>query len=201
MSRIVIFGAGGRAGRAAVAEALDRGHDVTAVVRDLSRYQAPPGVRAVPGDVLDAAGPAAGADAVVSAVYQPGQDFFVRAARSLGKADADRVVVVGLASILPTADGTPLMDTGDYPQEYRGLFLAHAAGVAALERDWVVVSPAGDFAHGGPRTGRYRVAPAAAESRVSYADLAIALIDEIEEPRHHRIHIGVSWCAEDVPPG
>jgi uncharacterized protein len=64
MSRIVIFGAGGRAGRTAVAEALTRGHDVTAVVRDVSRYQGPPDARVVAGDVLDAAAHARGADAV-----------------------------------------------------------------------------------------------------------------------------------------
>jgi putative NADH-flavin reductase len=201
MSKIVIFGAGGRAGRTAVGEALARGHDVTAVVRDVSRYQGPSGARVVPGDVLDAPAHARGADAVISAVYQSGPDFFVQAAKALTATDADRIVVVGLASVLPTADGTLLMDTAGYPQEWRDFYLAHAAGVAALDRDWVVVSPAGDFDHGGPRFGRYRVTPADAGSRVSYADLAVALVDEIEEPRHHRVHIGVSWCAEDAPPG
>jgi putative NADH-flavin reductase len=200
MSRIVIFGAGGRAGRAAAAEALRRGHDVTGVVRDPSRHQSSR-IPLVRGDVRDAAAHAAGADAVISAVYEPGADFFVLAANALNRAAVPRVVVVGLASVLPTADGTLLMDTDGYPQEYRGLYLAHAAGVTALDGDWVVVSPAGDFDHGGPRLGRYRVTPADAAARVSYADLAIALVDEIEEPRHHRAHIGISWCAEDAPPG
>ena len=199
MSRIVIFGAGGRAGRTAVGEALDRGHDVTAVVRDVSRYQGPPGARVVPGDVLDAAAHAGGADAVISAVYQGAPDFFVRAAKSLAASGAARIVVVGLASVLPTADGTLLMDTAGYPQEWRDFYLAHAAGVAALDGDWVVVSPAGDFDHGGPRFGRYRVVPADAGSRVSYADLAVALLDEIERPRHRQVHIGVGWRAEDTP--
>ncbi|WP_212990695.1 NAD(P)-dependent oxidoreductase [Actinoplanes auranticolor] len=199
MSRIVIFGAGGRAGRTAVAEALTRGHDVTAVVRDVSRYQGPPDARVVAGDVLDAAAHADGADAVISAVHQSGADFFVRAAQSLTAAGARRIVVVGLASVLPTADGTLLMDTAGYPQEWRDFYLAHAAGVAALDGDWAVVSPAGDFDHDGPRLGRYRVTAADAGSRISYADLAIALIDEAEQPRHHRQHIGVGWFAEDSP--
>jgi len=99
--------------------------------------------------------------------------------------------VVGLASVLPTETGTLLMDTPGYPQEWRDFYLAHAAGVAALDGDWVVVSPAGDFDHEGLRSGRYRVLPADAASRISYADLAVALVDEIEKPRHHRIHIGV----------
>jgi putative NADH-flavin reductase len=199
MSRIVIFGAGGRAGRTAVAEALTRGHDVTAVVRDVSRYQGPPEARVVAGDVLDAATHAAGADAVISAVYQSGPDFFVRAAKSLSTAGAGRIVVVGLASVLPTADGTLLMDTDGYPQDWRDFYLAHAAGVAALDGDWVVVSPAGDFDHGGRRHGGYRVLPADAGSRISYADLAIALIDEVEQPSHHREHIGVGWFVEEGP--
>ncbi|WP_219510136.1 NAD(P)H-binding protein, partial [Nonomuraea ceibae] len=61
MSKYVIFGAGGRAGRQAVAEARGRGHQVTAVVRDPSRYTGPAddGVRVAAGDVTDAAAVAA----------------------------------------------------------------------------------------------------------------------------------------------
>ncbi|GGM29545.1 MULTISPECIES: hypothetical protein [Micromonospora] len=59
--------------------------------------------------------------------------------------------------------------------------------------DWLIVSPSGDFDHGGPRTGRYLVAPADAASRISYADLAVAVVDEIEAPVHHRTHLGVEW--------
>ena len=88
------------------------------------------------------------------------------------------------------------MDTPGYPQEYRSFYLGHAAGTdvlraAATGLDWLVVSPAGDFDHGGARTGRYRTAPADAASRISYADFAIALLDEIDAPRHHRTHLGV----------
>ena len=200
MSRIVIFGAAGRAGSAAVAEAVARGHDVTAVVRDASRCSAPAGVRVVAGDVLDAAAHASDADAVISAVYQSEPDFFVRAAKSLTASGAPRIVVVGLASVLPTADGTLLMNTPGYPQEWRDFYLAHAAGVAALDGDWVVISPAGDFDHDGRRSGRYRVLPAEAGSRISYADLAVALIDEIEHPRHHRVHIGIGRPTEANQP-
>jgi uncharacterized protein len=88
------------------------------------------------------------------------------------------------------------MDTPGYPQEYRSFYLGHAAGVdvlreAATGLDWVVLSPAGDFDHDGARTGRYRTAAADAASRVSYADFAVALLDEIDTPRHHRTHVGV----------
>jgi uncharacterized protein len=52
--------------------------------------------------------------------------------------------------------------------------------------------PAGDVDHGGARTSRYRTALADAAGRISYADFAIALLDEIDNPRHHRMHVGSS---------
>jgi putative NADH-flavin reductase len=208
MSGIVVFGAGGRAGSAAVAELVARGYEVTAVVRDPGRHDglAREGVRVVAGDVTDPADVARisrGHDAVISGVYDPGADqaaFFAQMARALvkglGEAGVSRLVSVGLASILPNAEGVPLMDSDGYPQEYRAFFLAHAGGNEILEReggslDWMVLSPAGDFDHGGTRTGGYRTAPGHADSRVSYADFAIALADEAVTRRHHRTHIGI----------
>ena len=205
MSRIVVFGAGGRAGRAAVEEARRRGHEVTAVVRDPGKYgDRADGVQVVAGDVTDAgsvADAAAGHDAAIGAVFdfstEPGE-FFVGAAQALtdglGQAGVPRLVWVGLASVLPTESGELLMDTPGYPNEYRDLYLGHAAGTEALRSgvlDWVVVSPSGDFDHSGVPTGAYRLAPADAASRVTYADLAIALLDEIDKPQHHRTHLGV----------
>ena len=131
--------------------------------------------------------------------------FFTGAARALldglPRAGVGRLLVVGLASVLETAYGVALMDTPGYPQEYRSFYLGHAAGAdgAACGRpaalDWLIVSPAGDFDHDGARTGRYRTAPADAGSRISYADLAVALLDEIDTPKHHRTHIGVEGVA------
>ncbi|GAB3183750.1 hypothetical protein FHX75_111502 [Micromonospora palomenae] len=208
MGKIVVFGAGGRAGRAAVAEARRRGHQVTAAVRDPGRHGGPSadGVQLVAGDVTDGdsvARVAAGHDAAISAVYdaaaQP-DTFYIGAARALldglARAEVARLLVVGLASVLKTKHGVALMDTPGYPQAYRSFYLAHAAGTQVLRTattgvDWLVVSPAGDFDHGGARTGRYRTAMADAASRVSYADLAVALIDEIDTPTHHRTHLGV----------
>jgi putative NADH-flavin reductase len=208
MSDIIVFGAGGRTGRTAVAEALRRGHRVTAVVRDPAKYPdlADSDVRVVAGDVTDAdavAVLAAGHDAAVAAVYDPAApvgDFFGRAVRALvdglSRADVGRLVWVGLASVLPTESGELLMDTPGYPQEYRAFFLAHAEGNAALSAsqagpEWVVLSPAGDFDHGGVRTGHHRVAPADAESRISYPDFAIALLDEIDTPKLRGVHVGI----------
>lgn len=208
MGRIVIFGAGGRAGRAAVGEAHRRGHQVTAVVRDPGKYAdlAADGVHLLAGDVTDAscvARVALGHDAAISAVYDADAEpdvFFTGAARALlaglARAGVGRLIVVGLASVLQTTSGVALMDTPGYPQEYRFFYLGHAAGTdalraAATDLDWLVVSPAGDFDHDGARTGRYRTAAAEAGSRISYADFAVALLDEIDTPKHHHAHLGV----------
>ncbi|MEV4457225.1 NAD(P)H-binding protein [Microbispora sp. NPDC049633] len=202
---IVVFGAGGRAGRQAVAEARRRGHQVTAVVRDPAGHSDLSDVRVAAGDVTDPVSvehAAAGHDAAISAAVNLSvspHDFFTASARALttglAKAGVPRLVVVGLASIMPGASGAPLMDEPGYPNEYRAFYLGHAAGLGVLricDLDWVYVAPAGDFDHDGTRTGRYLIAdhgdPA---SRITYADFAIALLDEVEAPRHHRAAISV----------
>jgi putative NADH-flavin reductase len=212
MGSFVIFGAGGRAGKQAVAEARRRGHQVTAVVRDPSRYGglADGGVRITAGDVTDAADVAAlatGHDAAINtaAVYGAGTDpkaFFTSAAHALIKglrqAGVNRLVTVGLASLLPGPDGTRLLDMPGFPAEFRPFCLAHAAGLEALRvvggtLDWVYVSPAGDFDHEGERTGHYEIrAHGDATARISYADFALVLLDEAETPRHHRSHLAVA---------
>lgn len=206
MSKILVVGARGRAGRAAVDEARRRGHEVTGVARTTTAGgDASADAGLVAGDVTDArrvAELAVGRDAVIVAVYDGGADpavFFPDAARAvvdgLSKAGVERLVWVGLASILPTADGTLLMDSPGYPQAYRSFYLAHQAALDVLTKstlDWVSVAPAGDFNHADPaRKGAYRVAPADATSLISYADLAIALVDEVEQPAHHREAIGI----------
>ncbi|MEV5380498.1 NAD(P)H-binding protein [Streptomyces nondiastaticus] len=202
---IVIFGAGGRAGRRAVAEALRRGHRVTAVVRDPAGHGDLAGARVVAGDVTDAASveqAAAGHDAAISAAVDLSASphgFFTASSRALSaglaKAGVRRLLVIGLASVMPGASGAPLMDEPGYPNEYRDFYLGHAAGLDALrtsDLDWAYVAPAGDFDHDGTPTGGYRVAehgdPA---DRITCADFAIALLDEIEAPRHHRAAVSV----------
>jgi putative NADH-flavin reductase len=151
----------------------------------------------LPGDVARLAGEH---DAVIAAVYDGGADpadFFVNAARALSEgAGKARLVWVGLASIVEAEPGVLLMDTPGYPQEYRALYLAHEAAAeifAESALDWVSIAPAGDFDHDHPvRTGGYQVIQADSASRISYADLAIALLDEIDDPRHHRTRIGVA---------
>ncbi|MFB7076441.1 NAD(P)-dependent oxidoreductase [Streptomyces sp. NPDC056308] len=208
MSKIIVFGAGGSVGRAAAGEALQRGHHVTAVVRNSAKHQdlEGAGVRLLAGDVTDTnavAELAAGHDAAIMAAYDTGAQpgvFFTAAAHALldglARAGVGRLVAVGLAATLETGDGIPLMDTPGFPQEYRPFCLAHAAGTSVLRAsvtalDWLIVSPAGDFDNAGARSGRYCVAGVNMVSRISHSDFALALLDEIEAPRHHHTHIGV----------
>jgi putative NADH-flavin reductase len=217
---IVVFGAGGRAGRAVVDEARRRGHRVTAVVRDPARYpglgDGDGGTRVCAGDVTDpvsVAALAAGHDAAVhaAAVYGEGTDpdaFFPAAANALAEglrtARVPRLVAVGLATLLPGADGVRGVDAASFPVQHRPFSLAHGSGLEALRSrdeqaglDWVWVAPAGDFDHAAGRVGRYVLRPHADTSaRISYADFAIALVDQIDPPAglepHHRTLMAVA---------
>ncbi|HEY1179789.1 MAG TPA: NAD(P)H-binding protein [Phytomonospora sp.] len=211
--RIVVFGAGGRAGRAITAEAIARGHRAVAVVRDPSRHTGIAG-EVVTGDVLDAASVAAltaHADAAVNAVSPVSgpeelaawKDFdgqvFARAADALLAGGAPRLVAVGLFANLLGADGTPVHDDpAAFPPELRHFALAHTAGLERMRAheggtDWLMLTPPALLDVDGPRTGAYRLGGEGlpASDRLSYADLAVAVVDEIESPRHHRTRVSV----------
>ncbi|MFD5076746.1 NAD(P)-dependent oxidoreductase [Streptomyces sp. NPDC058371] len=226
MAGIVVFGAGGRAGRAVTDEARRRGHRVTAVVRDPGRYPEPgaDGVTVARGDVTDpgavaeVVGGHAAAVHAVSPFSGPEQgfdsldpEFFVKAADALlgglAGAGVGRLVAVGLFAHLVGADGRAVMDDpAAFPAEIRPFALAHAAGLRRLREaterggeagagvDWVMLTPPARLEVGAPRTGRYRLggerAPDA-DAWLSYADLAVAVLDEIETPTLHRTRVSV----------
>ncbi|MEV4753734.1 NAD(P)H-binding protein [Micromonospora sp. NPDC049559] len=216
MSAIVVFGAGGRAGRRAVAEAVERGHRVTAVLRDPGRHAdlAGPAVTLVSGDVTDAgsvAAVAAGHDAAVNAATRldvPAEEFYAAAARALlaglPRAGVGRLVAIGIGTVLETAPGVLVHDAPDFPTPHRVFSLGHLAGLEVLRTapvglDWVVLAPPPVFLDTeAPRTGRYRTGDgrllptAEGMPAFSYADLAVALLDEIETPRHHRELVAVA---------
>lgn len=212
MARIAVFGAGGRAGRLLVAEASDRGHQVTAVVRDPAKYPdlAAGSVTVMAGDAADPAGVAAavaGHDAVISSIYREDIDpteLYEGTARALlaglGKAGVGRLVAVGLAATLETEPGVRVLDTPDFPESFRTFALGHAAGLEVLrsaspQLDWLVANPPMNFEWEGTRTGRYRLYGGQLPpggGRISYADFAIAVLDEIETPRHHRTQLAIA---------
>jgi uncharacterized protein len=209
MSSIVIFGAGGRAGRAITAEAHQRGHSVTAVVRDPARH--PDLSTAIRGDVTDRQSVAAvvrGHDAAVNAVSPASgpeelaeldldPDFFSKAAVALLHSGVPRLVAVGLFVNLLDGHGRPLLDTGVLPPEFRPFALAHTAGLQRLRStrtttDWAMLTPPALLQVDGPHLGRYQLGgETAPDGRLSYADLAVAVLDEIERPTLHRTRASI----------
>jgi putative NADH-flavin reductase len=103
-----------------------------------------------------------------------------------------------MAANLETAPGVRLMDAPDFPSEYLPFALSHTVALHVLRAaetpvDWLVLTPPMTFAADGERTGVYRSGgDAVLGERMSYADFAIALLDEIEAPAHHRTRIAVS---------
>lgn len=208
--RIIIFGAAGMVGSRTAVEALARGHEVTAVVRDPDR-ELPQGVRIEVGDAGDPAAAARlieGHDAAVSAVRAPvGQEALqVAATAALLKgaaASGVRLLVVGGAATLRVPDsGKTVLDDPRYiAEEWRAVAEASAAQhrhcVEEREADWTYLSPPAMLAPGA-RTGAYRLGrddlltDADGTSRISAEDLAVAIVDELEHPQHRRTRFTVA---------
>ncbi|MFF3495853.1 NAD(P)-dependent oxidoreductase [Streptomyces sp. NPDC002795] len=209
---ILLLGATGMVGSRIAAEALGRGHSVTAVSRSGDVPVA--GVTAAAADVSDVqrlTELAGGHDAVASALAPPrdGSDpvkpflslnqALVAGVRGAGVA---RLVVVGGAGSLEVAPGEALMDQPGFPDAYRGEALAHRDVLAYLRTvddvDWTYISPAAEIGPG-ERTEEFRVGgdrlmkDADGESRISAEDYALAFVDEIERDAHSRKRMSVAY--------
>lgn len=211
--KIALFGAGGAIGQSIAAEALSRGHQVTAVARDPSTFKlAHEKLTVVKGDAADAESVSkavANHDAAVSAVGPTGentdQGFLVKVAHSLTngltKAGVSRLVVVGGAGSLEVAPGVQLVDAPVFPAAWRGIALAHRDSLDVFrtaDLDWTYISPAA-YIEPGERTGRYRkgttqlITDEQGNSRISIPDYAIALVDEIENATAVRSQMTVAY--------
>ena len=195
--RIAVYGGAGAVGSRIVAEALARGHAVTV----LSRHQAdvPDGAVHRVGDASngdDVARVASEHDVVVSAIgpSRTGDrvEVFLGAIGSLARnVGARRLIVVGGAGSLYVAPGLRLLDTPDFPPQFRSEALAQLAALDQLKGgggfvDWVYVSPAPALTPG-TRTGTYRIgSDMVVGDSISSEDYAVAILDEIEQPRHRR---------------
>lgn len=204
---IALIGATGFVGSKVLAEALSRSHRVTAIVRDASKLQAREGLRTVIGDATDADKLAAlvkGHDAIVSAYggprgtpefaqrYIAGTRAVIAAAKQSG---VNRVLWVGGAGSLFVAPGVQLVDTPQFPEEYR-LEARTARDALNIFRDesqlaWSFVSPA-PLLVPGQRTGSFRLGgdqvlmDGNKPGSISVDDLAVAIMDELEKPAHVR---------------
>lgn len=204
--KIALIGATGFVGAPVLAELLARGHQVSALARTPSKIAPQPGLSVVAADALDAAQVAqavAGHDAVISA-YNPGwgeaqiHDLFLQGSQAIldgaKQAGVKRVLVVGGAGSLFVAPGLQLVDTPEFPAAYKQGALAARELLARLQAesalDWSFVSPPIALAPG-ERTGQYRLGadellPGQGDqpAGISAPDLAVAIVDEIEQPRH-----------------
>jgi putative NADH-flavin reductase/drug/metabolite transporter (DMT)-like permease len=211
--RITVFGALGNVGSRVVAEALSRGHEVTGVTRNIGRFdELPVGVKPRAGDagsVDDVAELSVGQDIVVSATRPvPGREHeFVSVARALLKGlegTGVRLLLVGGAATL-TVPGSGIAAVDDpsfVPSGARNIAVACADQLEVCRAepavDWTYLSPPA-LLMPGKRTGNYRVGTdellldTEGRSTISFEDLAVALMDEVERPKHHRIRFTVGY--------
>ncbi|MEJ0042329.1 MAG: NAD(P)H-binding protein [Rhizomicrobium sp.] len=191
--KVALIGATGNIGSKIAAELLSRGHSVTAIARNTDK--APAGTQAVSADAADPAALAAvlkGHDAVVSsAPFAPGLSPAI--IEGVKRSGVKRYIMVGGAGSLEVAPGKMLKDTLTLPDAVRAILDEAALNLKRLRGetglDWTFFSPAAEIGPG-ERTGKFRlggdqlVSDAAGKSRISYDDYAIALVDELENPRH-----------------
>jgi len=210
---VTLIGASGFIGSALLKEALARRHQVKALVRRPEQIAPQAGLQAMKADVFDAdalAQQVRGSDAVITAFsghshadirndYLRGLQAIVQASRSAG---VPRLLVVGGAGSLYVAPGLQVVDTPDFPDQWKGSALGARDGLAFLrtqeQLDWTMLSPAA-LIQPGERTGRFRlgkddlVQDAQGQSRISLQDYAIAMIDELEKPAHRRQRFTVAY--------
>jgi len=213
MTRIAVIGGTGYAGSHIVAEAVRRGHTVLSVARTApsERVEHATYIEATLLDVPTLANELQGVDVVVGTVPARGDMLgLVRPAmaqlNSVLPEDV-RIGVIGGAGGSLVAEGGPrLIDTPGFTEEYKpeaqeAIDILEDLQADESGRDWFYVHPAGGFGvwNPGERTGTYRdggdvlVTDADGESYISGADLAVAVLDEIENPRHHRERFTVGY--------
>ena len=203
--KIAVICANGKAGRLIVKEAVDRGLDVTAVVRGENKSAAN---QAIIKDLFDlTAADLKGFDAVVDAfgAWTPDTIHGIPAAAEqlcnlLSGTQARLLIVGGAGSLYVNPEHTATVADGpDFPDAFKPLAAAHDKALRQLrQRDdvkWTYLSPAGDFQAEGARTGTYTLGGeeltlnSKGESVISYADYAIAMVDEIVGGNHIRQRI------------
>jgi uncharacterized protein len=216
MNKIVLIGASGFVGSAILNEALNRGHVVTAVVRhpekittlhkNLIIKQADVSSDETLTEICR------GADAVISAynpgwknpeIYQDTLSVYPKIMEGVKKSGVKRFLVVGGAGSLFVSPGIRLMDSGTMPEAFipavKSLalfFLETLSNEKVL--DWVFFSPAGMLVPG-IRTNKFRlgkddlIIDEKGESKISVQDYAVAMIEEVENPAHHRERFTIGY--------
>ncbi|MTT31421.1 NAD(P)H-binding protein [Terrilactibacillus sp. BCM23-1] len=212
--KIGIIGASGKAGSLILKEAVERGHEVTAIVRDASKIENKQ-VAVVEKNIFDLKSQDINKfDVIVNAFNAtPGQENqHIEAGKvlieALKGAPSTRLVVVGGAGSLfvDEAKSVRVMETPDFPKAYLPTAANMAKNLDELQStsgiQWTYISPAGFFNPEGKRTGSYKkggdilTLNSKGESYISYADYAIAVLDEIEISQHKNERFSVVGEAE-----
>jgi putative NADH-flavin reductase len=207
---VILYGATGKAGSVILKELVDRGHTVTAVARTPEKVKKLKNVNVIQGDLSDPAkiaGIVKGADAVVSA-YGPPPDKTAEIigatnclVQGIERAGGPRLIVVGGAGSLFVAPGVTVRESGNLPKEWIPIVDAHIQVLKNLKQsgiNWSYFSPAAFF-EPGQRTGKFRlgkdelIADPQGNSRISLEDYAMALVDELEDPRHQRQRFTIGY--------
>lgn len=212
MTNIAIFGATGYSGSNIADEALLRGHRVIAVARNTDPLAGRTDMDVRPGSLFDEEflrNTAADADAFVVALqaHRSGLAAYIPTLGRIATENAVRIGVVGGAGNLRVwPDGPRALDSPIFPEEYRDDGVAHAEVLTQLRAlpdgvDWFSLSPPAMYnsENRGERTGIFRVGDDVllldddGNSHIGGADYAIAFVDEIDNPRHHRALFTVGY--------
>ena len=203
--KIALIGATGFVGSAILKEALDRGHEVTAIVRHPEKLQPHPKLHPQKGDVYaadEAARMVAGHGAVISA-FNPGwtnPDIYKQQVKGteaiingVKQAGVKRILWVGGAGGLEIKPGVQSVDTPEFPKDWKQGSLATREALNMLRKesslDWSYLAPSADLSPG-QRTGKFRLGTdqllkdTNGQSRISVEDYAMAMINEVEKPAH-----------------
>ena len=198
--KIAVICANGKAGRLIVKEAMDRNLDVTAVVRGENKSAAG---KVIAKDLFDlTAADLKGFDAVVDAfgawtpeTLEQHSTTLKHLCDTLSGTDTRLLVVGGAGSLYVNPEHTATVSDGpDFPEMFKPLAAAMAKALGELRQrkdvKWTYISPAGDFQAEGERTGEYILGGeeltlnSKGESVISYADYAIAMVDELVSGKH-----------------
>jgi hypothetical protein len=202
--KIALIGATGNIGSKVLNEALSRSHQVTAIARNTGKLKARRGVTPQPCDLEQVdrlAGIISGADAVIVSVRHMENDV-MKVFDACRKAGVKRVLIVGGAASLEASPGVRLLDTPGFPEEIK---VEAAPAAAALDRirkvtdlDWTFQCPS-IIIEPGQRTGKFRIGADQllkdkdGNSKISREDFAVAMIDELENPKHVRKRFTVGY--------
>lgn len=216
MKNVVLIGASGFVGTAILNELLNRGHKVTAIVRDAKKMTVSnPNLTIVEADVTDTdalkeAGK--GKDAVISAynpgwkdphIYEDTLKNYPLIVESAKQAGVKRLLIVGGAGTLFYAPGKMVMDADDVPaQLLPGIKSLGEFYLNTLRKekdiDWIFLSPAANMTPG-QRTAKFRigkddlVVDANGDSNISVEDFAVAMVDELEQEKHHKERFTIGY--------